>query len=45
MDGLEIVRASTTGAFRVPGENENGRRMVEFCAENWLCVGQTYFEH
>ena len=20
-------------------------RMVEFCAESWLCVGNTHFEH
>ena len=34
-----------TGAFGVPGENKNGRRVVEFCAERGLCVGSTYFEH
>ena len=32
------TRAGITGAFGVPGENENGRRMVEFCAERGLCV-------
>ena len=25
-----------TGAFGVPGENENGRKVVEFCAESGL---------
>ena len=30
------VRASITSAFGVPGENENGRRVVEFCAERGL---------
>ena len=39
------VRAGITGAFGVPGENENGRRVVEFCAERGLYVGNTYFEH
>ena len=32
------VRTGITGAFGVPGENKNGRRMVEFCAERGLCV-------
>ena len=27
------TRACITGAFRVPGENDNCRRVVEFCAE------------
>ena len=27
------MRAGITGDFEVPGENENGRRLVEFCAE------------
>ena len=31
------VRASITGALGVPGENESGRRVVEFCAERELC--------
>ena len=26
-------------------ENEKGRRVVEFCAERRLCVGNIYFEH
>ena len=30
--------ASITSAFRVPGENKNGRRVVEFCAERGDCV-------
>ena len=32
------TRAGITGAFGVPGENDNGRRVVEFCAEKGLCV-------
>ena len=39
------MRADITGAFGVPGENDNGRRVVEFCAERSLCVGNTYFKH
>ena len=31
------TRAGITGAFGVPGENGNGRRVVEFCAESGLC--------
>ena len=25
--------------------NDNGRRVVEFCAERGLCVGKLYFKH
>ena len=39
------VKVSMSGAFRVPGENDNGRRVVDFCAERELYVGKTYFEH
>ena len=39
------TRAGITGAFGVPGENDNGRRVVEFCAERGLCVDNTYFKH
>ena len=39
------VRPSITGAFGVTGENDNTRRVMEFCAERGLCVGNTYFEH
>ena len=39
------VRAGITGAFGVPGENDDGRRVVEFCAERGLSVGNKYFEH
>ena len=46
MDG-DRVRGGITGAFGVPGENENGRRVVEFYAERGVCVcvDNTYFEH
>ena len=39
------TRAGITGAFRVRGENGNGRRLVEFCEESGLCMGNTYFKH
>ena len=39
------TRASITGAFGVSEENNNGRRVVQICAERGLCVDNTYFEH
>ena len=39
------VRSGITVAFRVLGENDNGRRVVEVSAERGLCLGNTYFEH
>ena len=39
------TRAGITGAFGIPGENDDGRRVVEFCEEKVLCVGNTYFKH
>ena len=36
------TRAGITDAFRVPGENYNGRRVVEFCAGRGLCVGNIF---
>ena len=39
------VRAGIIGVFRVPGENDNGRRVINFCVERWLSVSNTYFEH
>ena len=38
-------RAGIIGAFGVPGESDNGRRLVELCEERGLCVGNTYFNH
>ena len=35
------TRAVITGAFGVPGENNNGRRVVEFCKEKGFSVGNT----
>ena len=39
------TRAGITGVFGVPGENDNRIRVVEFCTERGLCVGNTYFKH
>ena len=39
------IRACINGAFEVPVENDSGRRVVEFCAERGLYVGNTYFMH
>ena len=36
------TRAGITGAFGVPGENNNGRRVVELCKERGLRVGNTF---
>ena len=34
-------RADITGAFRVPGENDNEGKVAELCAERELCRGST----
>ena len=39
------TRVRITGAFGIPGENDNGSRVVELCAERGLCVDKTYFKH
>ena len=41
----DVVRTCITGAFGVPGENDIGRREMDFCAERWLCLDNKYFEH
>ena len=33
------------GAFGVSGENDYGRKVIDFCAETGLCDGNTYFIH
>ena len=33
------VRTGITGAFGIPGDNDNDRRVVEFWAERVVCVG------
>ena len=37
--------AGINGASGVPGENDNGRIVLEFCEERGLCVGNIYFKH
>ena len=27
------------------GENENGRKVIDFCANRGMCVGNTFFDH
>ena len=39
------MRTGIIGAFGVPGENDNERRVVELCAKRGLCVDNTYFEY
>ena len=39
------TRHGIASGFRVPGENNNGRRVVEFCTERGLCVSNTYFKN
>ena len=38
------MRADITGAFGVLGENYNCRRVVEYCDEREVYVGNTYFK-
>ena len=42
---MDRVRADINGAFGVSRENDNGRSVLEFCAERGLCVGNAYFKH
>ena len=39
------MRAGIIDAFDIPGESDIGKRVVKFCAERELCVGNTYLEH
>ena len=34
----EVTGTCIPDGFRVPGENDNGRRVVEFCAERVKCT-------
>ena len=38
------MRAGIAGVFVVLGANDDGSRVVKFCAERGLYVGNTYFE-
>ena len=42
---MDWVRAGLTDGFGVSGENDNSRRVVEFCVERGMCVSNIYFEH
>ena len=37
------VWAGITGRFCIPGKNDNGRMVIDSCAEKGSCVGSTYF--
>ena len=39
------VRVGITGSVEVPRENGNERKMVEFCTNRRVCVGNIYFKH
>src|SRR5678815_2301140 len=38
-------RNGITGGFGVVGENENGRKVMDFCEERGMCVSNTFFKH
>ena len=38
-------RDGITGGFGVAGENENGRKVIDFCEERGMCVSNTFFKH
>ena len=38
------LRMDITGEFGVPGENDNGRRVIDLFAERGTCVGNTCSE-
>ena len=39
------VRLGITGGFGILEENDNGMRVIDFCSERGLCVGNTCFKH
>ena len=39
------VKTGIIGTFGIPGENDNGRRVVEFCVEGGLYMDNIYFEY
>ena len=41
MDELDRLRVDITGGFAVPGEKDNGRKVIDFCAEKGLSVSNT----
>ena len=42
---VDRLRICIACGFGVPGEKDNGRRVIDFCAEMESCVGNTYFKH
>ena len=42
---LIIIKTLFLKYFGILGENDDGRRMMELCAERRMCVGNTYFKH
>src|SRR5678816_1653157 len=38
-------RDDITEGFGVSGENENGRKVIDFCEERGMCVSNTFFKH
>ena len=39
------MKAGVTDGFGVPGENDYGRRVTDFCVERGLSVSDTYFKY
>ena len=39
------LREGMNGGFEVPEENDNGRRVIDFCAGRGISASNTYFEH
>ena len=39
------VKKKITVAFGVPGESENGRKVVRVLCRKELCICNTYFKH
>jgi hypothetical protein len=38
-------RDGVTGDFGVEGENENGKKVIDFCVDKGMCVCNTFFSH
>ena len=42
---VDKLRTPKTGWFGVPGENNNGRKPIDFCADKGLSLSSAYLEH
>ena len=40
--GGDWIRVDITGGLGVPGENDDGRRVISLCDKKWLCVGNLH---